>query len=81
MVVRQFIETRSRGAAANLFEIIMVIGCDPELSVPNECAMTCAQKLGGHNAPSMMTPLRPRIGEQQMKDRHGISWKQVFDGI
>ena len=81
MVIRQFIETGSGGAAANLFEIIVLIGCDPELSVPNECAMTCAQELSGHNAPSMMTPFRPRIGEQQMKDRHGISWKQVFDGI
>ena len=81
MVVRQFIETGSEGAAANLFEIIKLISCDPELSVPNECAMTCAQKLGSHNAPSMMTPFWPRIGEQQMKDRHGISWKQVFDSI
>lgn len=47
----------------------------------NERAMNRCEKLFGDDAPASVTPLRPRIGEQQMESVDGLRRKKMANGV
>src|SRR4051812_3970911 len=59
----------------DLLEIIMRIGSDYERTAGHKRAMNRLKEFVSHNAPVLVSPLRPGIGEQQVKNGNGIRRK------
>lgn len=81
----QRIDNRKLGIGSreslHLIKVIELIGRDSEQSLRRKRAVDGAKKFRGHHSPPLMSPFRPRVGEQEMKNLHRLFGQQITDGI
>ena len=65
----------------NLIKVIELISRDSDQSLRRKRTVDGAKKFRGHHSPPLMSPFWPRIGEQKMKNLHGLFGQQITDGV